>query len=179
MYSTHATNNVNAKNTRILSVHSRRPYFFSNRLECKMVPAVFCSSSFVPSTLADDETSVSRVIALFCVVSDKCRDMANIFSVTLSCWNTKLVLLCLAVPRFRTSPVLENSSCLSNFSISIMVLMLARRNACSVLKRLRNGTPNEWPRSFMHLAIDIAYRENCWRCESTSPDISGSLASAA
>lgn len=133
IYKTHAMNNVNAKNTRILSVHSRRPYFFSNRLECKIVPAVFCNSSFVPSTLADDEARVSKVIALFWVVSDKCRDMANIFSVTLSCWNTKLVLLCLAAPRFRTSPVLEKSSCLSSFSISIMVLMLARRNAWRVL----------------------------------------------
>lgn len=78
-------NSVNAKKTNILSVHSRRPYFLSNRLECKMDPAVFCSSSLVPSTFDDDDTSVSNVAALFCVVSDKCRDIDSIFSVTLSC----------------------------------------------------------------------------------------------
>lgn len=127
-------NSVNAKNTSILSVHSRRPYFFNSFFECKIVPAVFCSSSLVPSTFADDDTNVSNVVALFWVVSDKCRDIANIFSVTLSCWNTKLVLLCLFAPRFRNSPVLANNSCLSNFSISIIVFMLARRNAWSVLK---------------------------------------------
>lgn len=81
-------NKVNAKNTNILSVHSLRPYFLSNLFECEMVPAVFCNSSLVPSTLADDDTNVSSVAALFCVVSDKCREIASIFSVTLSCWNT-------------------------------------------------------------------------------------------
>lgn len=78
-------NNVNAKNTKILSVHSRRPYFFSSFFDVKMMPAVLRSSSFVPSTLADDVTSDSSVAALFCVVSDKCLDIDSIFSVTLSC----------------------------------------------------------------------------------------------
>lgn len=82
-------NNVNAKNTNILSVHSRRPYFFSSFFEVKIVPAVLRSSSFVASTLADDDTNDSNVAALFCVVSDKCRDIDNILSVTLSCWKAK------------------------------------------------------------------------------------------
>lgn len=122
--------NANAKNSNILSVHSRRPYFCNNFPDCDIVPAVVCNSSRVPSTLADEATKVSKVIALFCVVSDKCRDMANIFSVTLSCCDTKLERLCFVVFRYLNSVCgLVNSSSLSIFSISSLVDIFALRNA--------------------------------------------------
>lgn len=138
IYNTTTINSVNAKKTNILSVHSRRPYFLSNFLECRMDPAVFCSSSLVPSTLADEDTSVSKVAALFCVVSDKWRDIDSIRSVMLSCWYAKPDCVCLDwPPRWRTSVVLANSSALLSFSISNIVVMLARRNACKVLQKKR------------------------------------------
>ncbi len=134
MYRTQAIKNANAKNSKILSVHSRRPYFCNNFPDCDIVPAVVCNSSRVPSTLADDATNVSSVTALFCVVSDKCRDIANIFSVTLSCCDTKLERLCFAVFRYLNSVCgFDSSSSLSIFSISNLVDILALRNACRVL----------------------------------------------
>lgn len=177
MYKTHAMNNVNAKNSRILSVHSRLPYLLSSFLECNIELAVLCNSSLVPSTVFDEETNVSNVAALFCVVSDKWRVIANIFSVTLSCWNTKLDWLCLEEPRCLNSfpSALDKSSCLSNFSISSIVLMFALRNACNVLKEKWRFRWVDWrlpTGSEPHL-------ENCCRWESISAVSSASFRSAA
>lgn len=141
---TQAKKNANANINNTLSVHSRRPYFLSNFPDCDIVPAVDCSSSRVPSTLADEVTNVSSVNALFCVVSDKCLDIDNILSVTLSCCEIRLDRLCRDVTdvRCRSSvgvsaspPSVDvlNSSCFSSFSISNIVDMLALRNACKVL----------------------------------------------
>lgn len=128
-------NKVNAKKTKILSVHSRRPYFFSSFLDVKIVPAVLRSSSLVPSTLADDVTNDSNVAALFCVVSDKWRDIDSIFSVTLSCWKANPDCVCFDALRCRTSLVLAKRSALSSRSISSIVVIFARRNACNVLQK--------------------------------------------
>lgn len=137
---------VKAMKSRTLSVHSRRPYLVSSFPDNDIDPPVAISSSRVVSTLDDDATSCSSVAALFCVVSDKCLVMDSIFSVTLSCCVNRLALLLLLLllvvvavaARFLSSclgpaSVMENSSCLSAFSISNMVEMLALRNACVVL----------------------------------------------
>lgn len=143
---TQAKKNANANINNTLSVHSRRPYFFSNFPDCEIVPAVITSSSRVPSTFADEATNVSSVNALFCVVSDKCLDIDNILSVTLSCCESRLDRLCRDVtePRCRSSvsaspPSVDvlNSSCFSSFSISNIVDMFALRNACNVLRASR------------------------------------------
>lgn len=130
--------NAKAKNSSILSVHSRRPYFFNNLPDCVMVPCVLSSSSCALSTLTDDCTRVSSVAALFCVVSDRCRDIDSIFSVTLSCWDT--------TPAFLTKPERcrtsvsdaevdgASKSVRSCRSISSMVWMLALRNAWRLLE---------------------------------------------
>lgn len=78
------------------------------------------------STVDDDWTRESSVSALFCVVSERFFDIVSIRSVTLSCCEMRLVLC-----RWRSSAsvVIVNSSPLSDFSISNMVLMLALRNA--------------------------------------------------
>lgn len=123
-----------------------------------MLPAVFCSSSLVASTFWEDATRVSNVTALFCVVSDRCRDMANIFSVTSFSCDTRLPRLCLAPVLLRClrslSPVIAISSSRLAFSISNMVETFALRNACSVF-------------------------ENCSRCVSTSVASAGSPISRA
>lgn len=156
-------------------MHSRRPYFCNNLPDCDIVPAVACNSSRVPSTLADDATSVSSVSALFWVVSDKCRDIANIFSVTLSCWDTKLDRLCFAVLRCRISVCgLDSNSSLSIFSISSLVDIFALRNACNVL---RIG----WDLilSLVDIGLRVYYLDSWSRCSSTSLEIFGSPSSLA
>lgn len=142
---------MKAKKSRILSVVSRLPYLLRSLPDCWIVPPVFRSSSFVLSTVDDDWTRESRVAALFCVVSARFFDMLSIRSVTLSCWEMRLVL-CRC--RSSVSGATVKSSALSDFSISNIVLTLALRNACSVL-------------------------ENCSRCESTSRDSCGSFSSRA
>lgn len=167
--------NAKAKNNKILSVHSRRPYFCNNFPDCDIVPAVVCNSSRVPSTLADEATNVSSVTALFCVVSDKWRDIANIFSVTLSCCDTKLERLCFVAFLCLNSVCgLVNSSSLSIFSISNLVDMFALRNAWRVL----------WQNRILKFIIrrnylGIAHLESCSRCNSTSLAIFGSPSSLA
>lgn len=135
---------VNARNSRTLSVHSLRPYLVSSFPDSDIDPPVAISSSRVVSTLEEDATSCSKVAALFWVVSDKCRVIDSILSVTLSCCVIKLAreLPVLAdeaappAPRCLSSDLssvdIEKSSCLSDFSISNIVDMLAFRNACVV-----------------------------------------------
>lgn len=142
---------MKAKKRRNLSVVSRRPYLLSNFPDCWMVPPVLRSSSFVDSTVLEDWTSESNVAALLFVVSAKFFDIFSIRSVTLSCWEMRLVL-CRC--RSSASGVIVNNSALSVFSISNIVLMFAFLNAWSVL-------------------------ENCSRCESTSFDNWGSFSSRA
>lgn len=127
-------------NSSTLSVHSRRPNLFSSFPEWLMEPPVDISSSRVASTLDEEVISWSRVAALFFVVSDKCLVIDNIFSVTLSCWVSRLArdVPPVADDRFLSwfcpvGSVIEKSSCLSAFSISSIVEMLALRNACVVL----------------------------------------------
>lgn len=135
MQNTQARKKENAKKSRILSVHSRRPYFFSSLPDCEIVPAVFSSSSRVPSTLVLEEISVSNVAALLCVVSDSCCDIERIRSVTLSCWDSREDRFGLPeVPvgcRWRNSlsGLMAKSSSFCCFSISSIVDMFALRNA--------------------------------------------------
>ena len=140
---------INAKKSRILSVVSRRPYLLRSFPDCWIVPPVFKSSSLVVSTVDEDCTKESKVAALFWVVSARFFEMLNIRSVTVSCWDIRLVV-CLC----RSSVAIVNSSSLSAFSISSIVLIFALRNACKV-------------------------RENWFRWESTSRDKSGSFSSRA
>lgn len=127
-----------ARNSKTLSVVSLLPYFCSNFPDCEMVPAVVYSSFLVPSTLCDDNANVSKVDALFCVVSDRCLEMESIFSVTLSCCPTKPVLLCLLAPAvlclISFSPVIDISSSLLAFSISSIEVIFALRNDCNVFE---------------------------------------------
>lgn len=140
--------NVKARNSSTLSVHSLLPYLVNNFPDWFMFPPVDISSSRVASTLLDDATSCSNVAALFCVVSDKCLVMDSIFSVTLSCWLNRLarfvepelplltappVLWRNSEPDWGLSWFIENSSCLSERSISNIVEIFAFRNAWVVL----------------------------------------------
>lgn len=138
---------VNAMKSSTLSVHSLLPYLLSSFPDRLMFPPVDISSSLVVSTLVDDATSCSNVAALFWVVSDKCLVIDNILSVTLSCCVSRLAReepVPLPALRYLNSDdswpedegfeeVMVKSSCLSDFSISSMVEMLAFRNACVVL----------------------------------------------
>uniref|UniRef100_A0A182U0X6 Uncharacterized protein n=1 Tax=Anopheles melas TaxID=34690 RepID=A0A182U0X6_9DIPT len=128
-----------------LSVQSRRLYFCSSLRDWWIFPAVLSSSSRVLSTVALVATSMSSVAADFCVVSCSCFEIEIIRSVTLSCWNSRDELRCVLPvvgppgPTFRCRTSLAsgrsaNSSSLFAFSISSIVLMLAFRNACSVLQ---------------------------------------------
>lgn len=132
---------MKAINSSTLSVHSRRPYLVNSFPDKLMDPPVDMSSSRVASTLVEDATSCSNVAALFWVVSDKFLVMESIFSVTLSCCVIKLArdeLPVAVLDRFLSSwragsADIKKSSCLSDFSISNMVEMLALRNAWVVL----------------------------------------------
>lgn len=161
----------------ILSVHSRRPYLLSNFPDCVIVPPVFSSSSLVPSTLEEDAIRVSRVAALFCVVSDKCLEMESILSVTLSCCEIRLERLSrVGLWRNSLSPEGVRSSCLSAFSISNIVDTLAFLKACRVLQE---DLSMKFPKLRGWEVPGKNYLVNCCLCESTSLATSGSPSSRA